>query len=140
LHPISFLMSYMLHAIDKCTEVCNQKIALVKNETHSYMVHLLSIVVYREYRYLKDVSVLLNSFVTCEQWHIWWHQAIKTSLCIDVLKLLYHKTIIEICIQTSLYSEISSSLSGESGNWNEVCLKLLLHNQMLCKGKYNLTK
>jgi len=31
------------------------------------MVHLLSIAVYREYQYLKDVSVLLNRFVACEQ-------------------------------------------------------------------------
>jgi len=125
LQPISFLMLYMLHAIDKHGEVCNQKIALVKNETHSYMVHLLSVAVYGEYRYLKDVSVLLNSFVTCEQWNIWWQQTIETSLCTVVLKLLYHKTIIEICVQTSLNSEISSSLSGESGNRDEICVQLL---------------
>ena len=57
----------MLHAIDKHREVCNKQIALVKNGKQSYMVHLLSVAVYREYRYLKDVSVLLNSFVACEQ-------------------------------------------------------------------------
>jgi hypothetical protein len=67
LRPISFLMLYMLLAIDKRRKVCNKQIALFKNRKQSYMAHLLSVAVYREYRYLKDVSVLLNSFVACEQ-------------------------------------------------------------------------
>lgn len=56
-----------------------------------------------------------------------------------MLKLSYYKTVIEIfCIQTSLNGEISLSLNGESGNWDEIYVKLLLQNQTLWKSKYNL--
>lgn len=57
----------MLHAIDKHKQVCNQLITLVKNKKHSYMVRLLSVAVYGEYQYLKEVSVLLSSFVARAQ-------------------------------------------------------------------------
>jgi hypothetical protein len=67
LQPVSFLMLYMLHVIDKRREACDQLIALVRNAKPSYLIRLLSVAVYWGYRYLKDVSLFLYSFVACKR-------------------------------------------------------------------------
>jgi len=47
-------------------QVYNQKIAYIKNRKHSCIFCLLSLTIFREYRYLKMSTALFYSSVICK--------------------------------------------------------------------------